>query len=52
MSSPRKALLGALAAVGAITGLHLWLNVEWTAVLNEYLPEEERKLNVAFIPVT
>lgn len=34
------------------TGLHLWLNFDWSAMLNEYRPVEERKLNVAFIPVT
>ena len=36
----------------AITGLHLWLNVDWDAFLNDYRPRQERKLNVAYIPVT
>jgi hypothetical protein len=36
----------------AITGLHLSINFNWSAMLNDYLPLEERKLNVAYIPVT
>ena len=35
-----------------ITGLHLWLNFDWESYLNDYRPERERKLNVAYIPVT
>ena len=35
-----------------ITGLHLWLNFDWEAFLNDSRPEAERKLNVAYIPVT
>ncbi len=35
-----------------LTGLHLWLNVNWDSTLNDFLPEEQRKLNVAYIPVT
>ena len=35
-----------------ITALHLWLNVSWTEVLNDFLPADKRKLNVAYIPVT
>lgn len=41
-----------VAWLGAVTGLHLWLNVDWTSVLNERLPEAQRRLNVAYIPVT
>jgi NitT/TauT family transport system substrate-binding protein len=37
---------------GLISALHLGLNVDWSAVLNERLPEGKRKLNVAYIPVT
>lgn len=40
------------AWLAVITGLHLWLNVDWGSLLNDYLPEGERKLNVAYIPVT
>ena len=36
----------------AITGLHLWLNFDWESFLNDSRPERERKLNVAYIPVT
>lgn len=35
-----------------VTGLHAWLNVNWTSIVNDYLPEAKRKFNVAFIPVT
>ena len=48
-----KKILTALAAwLVAITGLHLWLNVNWAVLLNDRLPESQRKLNVAYIPVT
>ena len=36
----------------AVTGLHFWLNFDWDSYLNDSLPEAERKLNVAYIPVT
>jgi NitT/TauT family transport system substrate-binding protein len=35
-----------------ITGLHFWLNVDWGSLVNDWLPAEQRKLNVAYIPVT
>lgn len=35
-----------------ITGLHLWLNFDWVSFLNDFRPEAERRLNVAYIPVT
>lgn len=38
--------------LATITGLHLWLNFDWESFLNDYRPESERKLNVAYIPVT
>ena len=41
-----------LAWIAVVTGLHLWLNVDWESVLNDSKPEAERKLNVAYIPVT
>jgi len=43
---------GILAWVVAITGLHLFLNVNWAVALNNLLPLDKRKLNVAYIPVT
>jgi hypothetical protein len=52
MKDRTKMLLGTLAWVLVITTLHLTLNVSWVSVLNEYLPKEKRKLNVAYIPVT
>jgi hypothetical protein len=42
--------LGAWALL--ITGLHLWLNVDWSEVLNRFAPLDKRKLNIAYIPVT
>jgi hypothetical protein len=41
-----------LAWTGVISALHGWLNVNWAEVLNDRLPPAERKLNVAYIPVT
>ena len=48
----RRILLGAVAWTIALTAAHLSLNVDWSAVLNNRLPPEKRKLNVAYIPVT
>lgn len=45
-----KYLLGIWVTL--VTGLHLGINVNWSEVMNERLPEAERKLNVAYIPVT
>lgn len=35
-----------------ITALHMVLNVNWAVALNDLRPKAERKLNVAYIPVT
>ncbi len=35
-----------------ITGLHAWLNVNWDVVLNDFRPPAQRKIVVAYIPVT
>jgi len=35
-----------------ISGLHAYLNVDWVSLLNEELPEQKRRMNVAYIPVT
>jgi hypothetical protein len=35
-----------------ITAAHLALNVNWPVLMNDRLPEAQRKLNVAYIPVT
>ncbi len=48
-----KRIIGlVLAWLVVITAAHLWLNVDWSALLNEKLPLAKRKLNVAYIPVT
>jgi NitT/TauT family transport system substrate-binding protein len=45
-------MLGTLGWTGLISGLHGYLNVNWSSFLNSYLPEDQRKFNVAYIPVT
>lgn len=45
-------LAGAGVWLLLVTGLHAWLNVNWAAVLNEYRPMAERKVTVAYLPVT
>jgi hypothetical protein len=52
MTTTRKITLGIAAWVVFITAAHMTANVDWTVLLNERLPESERKLNVAYIPVT
>lgn len=47
-----KALLLISCWLVLITGLHAWLNVNWTAVLNDYRPIAKRKIIVAYLPVT
>jgi len=48
----KRIILGVLAWLAAITGLHVWLNVDYRAVMNDYLPKEKRKIHIAYIPVT
>jgi NitT/TauT family transport system substrate-binding protein len=48
----RRILAGLAVWIVAVTAAHLALNFDWSAALNERLPPEKRKLNVAFIPVT
>lgn len=52
MTPTRKITLSIFVWVAVITAAHLATNVEWTVLLNARLPESERKLNVAYIPVT
>lgn len=52
MANKQGAILGLLGWLVALTGLHFWLNVDWSAFRNERLPADQRKLNVAYIPVT
>ena len=48
----KKIVLGAFAWLAGITAAHLVLNVDWNILLNDRLPAAQRKLNVAYIPVT
>jgi hypothetical protein len=48
----RKIAIGVAAWIAVITTAHLMLNVDWNVLLNDRLPESQRKLNVAYIPVT
>ena len=52
MTSGNRIVAWTLAWVAAITGAHLALNVDWSALLNERLARDQRKFNVAYIPVT
>ena len=52
MTDTRRITIGLLIWTGLISVLHLRLNFEWSAALNGFLPESQRKLNVAYIPVT
>lgn len=52
MKDSRKVLLGIVIWVAAISGLHFKLNFNWKVLLNDRLPEAERRLNVGYIPVT
>ncbi len=52
MSFKSKFLVAAVGWLLLISGLHAYINVNWTAVLNDYRPVSERKITVAYIPVT
>lgn len=52
MTSQRRIVLGLAAWLSVITTAHMATNVDWKVLLNDRLPESERKLNVAYIPVT
>ena len=52
MKDSKKVLLGILLWIAGVTALHLALNFNWQVLLNERLPEDKRRLNVAYIPVT
>lgn len=41
-----------VAWVVALTTLHLNMNVDFSVLMNDRLPLDKRKLNVAYIPVT
>jgi hypothetical protein len=48
----RNIVLAIGAWLAAITAAHFAWNVNWQVLMNDRLPERERKLNVAYIPVT
>lgn len=48
----KRVVLAVAAWLVVVSGLHLWLNVDWSSMRNELRTEAERKLNVAYIPVT
>jgi NitT/TauT family transport system substrate-binding protein len=48
----KRPLLAFFAWAALVSALHLSINVSWGEVLNDFLPLEQRKLNVAYIPVT
>lgn len=52
MTTSRRIVLFVATWVAVITAAHMAMNVEWSVLLNDRLPEEQRKLNVAYIPVT
>jgi hypothetical protein len=52
MSDSRKIFSIVGFWIVVITAAHLWMNVNWSVMLNDRLPESKRKLNVAYIPVT
>ncbi|MDQ5857481.1 MAG: ABC transporter substrate-binding protein [Acidobacteriota bacterium] len=52
MTVAKRVVLGVVAWTVALTAAHLALNVNWSSVVNDRLPPEKRKLNVAYIPVT
>ena len=47
-----KMMFLALGWILLISGLQACLNVNWAAVLNEYRPLDQRKIIVAYLPVT
>ncbi len=52
MSDGKRILLGILLWTGVITLTHSALNLNWSVLLNDRLPEDKRKIYVAYIPVT
>lgn len=48
----KRILLGLVLWTVALSAAHLSLNVNWSSFVNDRLPPEKRKLNVAYIPVT
>lgn len=52
MTDRKRITLWLLGWTAVITALHFSMNVNWSVMLNDMLPLDKRKLNVAYIPVT
>lgn len=52
MSVPRRIAVVVVAWLAVVTAVHMWLNLNWAEMLNDWQPLAKRKLNVAYIPVT
>lgn len=52
MNKTRRMIMGLLGWTTIVSILHLRLNLDWSALFNDRLPRDKRKLNVAYIPVT
>jgi NitT/TauT family transport system substrate-binding protein len=52
ISHERKMLLIAAGWLVVISAMHAYLNVNWSALLNDYRPIAKRKITVAYIPAT
>ena len=52
MGLKTKVIVFGCGWLALISALHAYLNVNWTAVLNDYRPPAKRKIVVAYIPVT
>jgi hypothetical protein len=52
MPAARRLVGFLLGWAALISAAHLWLNVDWSTLLNDRLPKNQRKFNVAYIPVT
>jgi len=50
--SKRKIVAAVLGWFALISALHAYMNVDWGSVLNDYRPPLQRKITVAYIPVT
>ena len=52
MTDLRRVGVGLAAWTVIVSAAHIGLNVDWQSAVNDFRPEAERKLNVAYIPVT
>lgn len=52
MTMRKKMMLATIAWVSLVSILHGAWNVNWSVVINGLVPPDQRKLNVAYIPVT